>query len=107
MTHGIFDARTQAFEAKFSHDAELDFQAKTRGGVLFGKWVAGLLGLTELEAQRYASQLIEAIIGGEAPERVLHRVANDLEEAGKPMSPRLLQAQIAVCEQSARQAMYS
>jgi len=107
MTHGILNTRGQAFEAKFSHDAELDFQARTRGGALFGRWVASLLGLNETDAQRYASRLIEAIVGGEAPEAVLGRVANDLEGAGKAMSPRLLQAQIAVCEQSARQALYS
>ena len=107
MTHGIFDTRAKAFEAKFSHESELDFQAKTRGGALFGKWVASLLGLNELEAQRYAKSLIDAIVSGEAPENVLTRVSSDLEEVGKPMSTRLLQAQVAVCEQSARQALYT
>lgn len=107
MTHGILNTRGQAFEAKFSHESELDFQAKTRGGALFGRWVASLLGLNDIEAQHYANRMVQSIIDGEAAEVVLGRIANDLTKAGKPMSERLLQAQISVCEQSARQALYA
>lgn len=107
MTHGIFDTRAKAFETKFKHEAELDFQTRTKGGALFGRWVASLLELNDIESQRYANRLIESIVQGEAPDLMLDRVANDLEIVGKAMSPRLLKAQIAVCEQTARQSLYN
>ena len=44
-----FDSRENAFENKFAHDAELQFQVSARRNKLLGVWAAGLMGLTAAE----------------------------------------------------------
>jgi hypothetical protein len=59
--------REKGFERKFAHDEELQFRAGARRAKLVGLWAAGLMGLSDAEADAYAKTV----------------VASDLEEAGE------------------------
>lgn len=41
-----FDDRENAFEAKYAHDAEMQFKADARRNKLLGLWAAELMGKT-------------------------------------------------------------
>ena len=76
-----FDNREHAFEAKFAHDAEMQFRAEARRNKLVGLWAAALLGKTGEEADAYALSVIAADFEEAGIEDVVRKVAADL--AGK------------------------
>jgi hypothetical protein len=76
-----FDNREHAFEAKFAHDAEMQFRAEARRNKLVGLWAADLLGKTGAEADAYALTVISADFEEAGIEDVVRKVAADL--AGK------------------------
>ena len=55
-----FDERGAAFEAKFAHDAELQFKVGARRNKLLGLWAAGLLGKTGDDATTYAAEVVKS-----------------------------------------------
>lgn len=76
-----FDDRENAFEAKFAHDAEMQFRAEARRNKLLGLWAAGLLGKSGEDADAYARSVIKADFAEAGDQDVLRKVAADL--AGK------------------------
>ena len=54
-----FDDREIAFEAKFAHDAEMQFKAEARRNKLLGLWAADLMGRTGDAAMDYAREVIK------------------------------------------------
>lgn len=76
-----FDDRENAFEAKFAHDAEMQFRAEARRNKLLGLWAAGLLGKSGEAADEYAREVIKADFAEAGDDDVLRKVAADL--AGK------------------------
>ncbi len=76
-----FDDRENAFEAKFAHDADMQFRAEARRNKLLGLWAAGLLGKSADEAAEYAMSVVSADFEEAGIEDVVRKVAADL--AGK------------------------
>lgn len=76
-----FDDRETAFEAKFAHDAELQFKAEARANRLLGLWAAGLLGKAGAEAEAYVREVVKADFEEAGHEDVIRHVAAAL--AGK------------------------
>ena len=76
-----FDDRENAFEAKFAHDAEMQFKAEARRNKLVAVWAANLLGKSEAETQAYVAEVIAADFEEAGDEDVVRKVAGDL--AGK------------------------
>lgn len=76
-----FDDREHAFEAKFAHDAEMQFRAEARRNKLLGLWAAELQGLSGAEANDYALSVVAADFEEAGVEDVVRKVAADL--AGK------------------------
>lgn len=76
-----FDDRENAFEAKFAHDADMQFRAEARRNKLAGLWAAGLLGKTGAEAEDYALGVVSADFEEAGSEDVVRKLAADL--AGK------------------------
>lgn len=74
-----FDDRERAHEAKFAHDAELNFKAEARRNRLIGEWAAGLLGKSGDDAKTY----------------VLSVVTSDFDEPGDADIYRKLSADLA------------
>ncbi len=73
-----FKERQQAFEAKFAHDAEMQFRAVARRNKRLGLWAAGLLGKSGKEAEEYAMEVIRADFEEVGHEDVFRKVAHDL-----------------------------
>ena len=73
-----FDDREHAFEAKFAHDAEMQFKADARRNKLLGLWAADLMGKTGDEADAYAREVIKADFEEPGHEDVFRKVSGDL-----------------------------
>jgi len=76
-----FDDREHAFEAKFAHDAEMQFKAEARRNKLLGLWAAELLGKTGDDANAYAQDVIKADFAEAGDEDVYRKLAGDVGEA--------------------------
>src|ERR687894_258225 len=55
-----FDDRERAFESMYARDQELQFKIIARRNRLLGQWAAKLMGLTDVEAESYAKDVIRA-----------------------------------------------
>jgi hypothetical protein len=74
-----FDNREQAFEAKFAHDAEMQFRAEARCNKLTGLWAAEILGKTGQDAADYAMTVVAADFEEAGNEDVVRKLAADLD----------------------------
>ena len=73
-----FDDRESAYEAKFAHDADMQFRAEARRNKLVGLWAAGLLGKSGQDAADYAITVVNADFEEAGIEDVVRKVAADL-----------------------------
>lgn len=78
----LFDDREKGFEAKFAHDAEVEFRVTARRNRLIGEWVATRLGLTEAESQAYAKSVVQADFEETGDEDVIRKLIGDLLKGG-------------------------
>jgi hypothetical protein len=89
-----FDERERAYEAKFAHDAELDFKAVARRNRLLGLWAAAILGKTGAEAEAYAKDVVRADFEEAGHEDVVRKVAHDLGDRSNPEAIRAKMAEL-------------
>ena len=73
-----FDDREHAFEAKYAHDADMQFRAEARCNKLVGLWAAELLGKTGGAATEYAMTVVAADFEEAGNEDVVRKLAADL-----------------------------
>ena len=73
-----FDDREHAFEAKFAHDAEMQFKADARRNKLLGLWAADLIGKSGDDAAAYAKEVIKSDFEEAGHEDVYRKVSADL-----------------------------
>ncbi len=78
---GSFDDRRKGFEAKWAHDADMQFKIMARRNKLLGLWAAGEMGKSADEAAAYAKEVIAADFEEAGDDDVVRKVAKDL--AGK------------------------
>ncbi len=81
-----FDEREKGYEAKLAHDEELKFRAYARRNRLLGLWAAAKLGKSGQAAEDYASELVNAQIGGNGDEAVSTKLHADFAAAGLGIS---------------------
>ena len=80
-----FDDRSDAFENKFAHDAQMQFKAEARRNKLLGLWAAGLMGKSADEAEAYAKEVIKADFEEAGDEDVYRKLSGDLgDKADEP-----------------------
>ncbi|WP_347718449.1 DUF1476 domain-containing protein [Sphingomonas sp.] len=77
-----FNDREQAFEAKYARDEEMAFRILARRNRLLGEWAARLMGLTEVEGEAYAKEVIRAEFEEAGDEDVIRKLLGDLTAAG-------------------------
>lgn len=77
-----FDDRERAFETKYARDQEMQFRITARRNRLLGQWAANLMGLSQAEADAYASDVIRADFEEAGDEDVIRKVLGDLTSAG-------------------------
>jgi hypothetical protein len=77
-----FDDRERAFENMYARDQEMQFRILARRDRLLGQWVAGLMGLTDVEAETYAKDLVRSDFEEAGDEVIVRKVLGDLTGAG-------------------------
>ena len=76
-----FDDRERAFEAQYARDEEMQFRIVARRNRLMGEWAAGLMGLTDVEAESYAKDVVRADFEEAGDEDVIRKLLGDLTSA--------------------------
>jgi hypothetical protein len=77
-----FDDRERAFENMYARDQEMQFKVVARRDKLLGLWAAGLMGLTDVEADTYARDLVRSDFEEAGDEIVVRKLLGDLTSAG-------------------------
>ena len=77
-----FDDRERAFETKFAHDEEMRFRITARRNRLLGHWAARQMGLSEVEADSYARDVVRSDFEEAGDHDVVRKVLGDLTAAG-------------------------
>ena len=77
-----FDDRERAFENMYARDQEMQFKIVARRNRLLGHWAAKLMGLTEVEAEAYAKDVIRSDFEEAGDEDVIRKILGDLTSAG-------------------------
>ena len=73
-----FDDRERAFETKFARDEEMAFRITARRNRLVGQWAAGLMGLTQEEADAYCKAVVQADFEEAGYQDVIRKLLGDL-----------------------------
>jgi len=100
-----FDDREQAFEAKFAHDEEMAFRVLARRNRLLGEWAARRMGLTEVEGEAYAKEVIRAEFEEAGDEDIVRKLLGDLTAAGVEIDEATIRAEMAHKEVDARRQL--
>lgn len=77
-----FDDRERAFESMYARDQEMQFKVTARRNRLLGTWAAELMGLTAVEAEAYAKDVVRADFEEAGDEDVIRKLLGDLTSAG-------------------------
>ena len=81
-----FDAREKAFEDKFAHDANRQFEALARRNRLTGRWACELLGLTGGEAAAYVKAVSGLFLADGKSDQVFLKIKTDFAQHDIQMS---------------------
>ncbi len=74
----IFLDRKKAFEAKFVHDADLDFKTAARRNKLLGQWVAKQLNLDDAATEALTASYATAAVVPLKSNNIVAKAAADL-----------------------------
>jgi hypothetical protein len=77
-----FDDRERAFENMYARDQDMQFRIVARRNKLLGHWAAKLMGLTDVEAESYAKDVVRADFEEAGDEDVIRKILGDLTSAG-------------------------
>ena len=77
-----FDDREKAFENKYARDEEMQFRIIARRNRLLGQWAARQMGLSEVEAESYAKDVVRSDFEEAGEHDVIRKVLGDLTAAG-------------------------
>jgi hypothetical protein len=77
-----FDDRERAFESKFAHDEEMKFRITARRNRLLGEWAARQMGLSDVEGESYAKDVVRSDFEEAGDHDVVRKVLGDLTSAG-------------------------
>lgn len=77
-----FEDRERGEEAKFAHDEEMCFRVQVRRNRLLGQWAAELMELSEVEAEAYAKDVVQADFQESGDEDVIRKLFGDITSAG-------------------------
>ena len=89
-----FDERESAYETKFARDQEMQFRVHARRDRLLGLWAAELMGLTQVEADGYARDLIRSDFETITDDDIVRKLMGDLTSAGVEIDEDTIRAAI-------------
>lgn len=90
-----FEKRERAEESKFASNEELEFKATARRNRALGLWAAGLLGLSDDSAQKYADTVVAADLHVKGDDDVYNKVAKDFADAKIEVSEHKIRREMA------------
>ncbi|WP_106744355.1 DUF1476 domain-containing protein [Yoonia maritima] len=99
-----FQDRERAFEAKFAHDAEMQFKAVARRNRLLGLWAAALMNKSAEETAVYASEIVAADMTHPDDTDMINKLVADL---GDRADETTIRAQMAVLLLEAKEQILS
>lgn len=97
-----FHDRERAFEAKFAHDADMQFRITARRNRLLGEWAAAKMGLTPAESEAYAKAVVQADFEEAGDEDVVRKLLGDLTAAGVEVDDATIRTALTDCAIEAR-----
>lgn len=97
-----FDEREAGFEAKFTHDAEVEFRIVARANKLLGLWAAGKLGMTPEASDDYARTVVHAEFEKAGHQGVYDKIFSDLAVRGIGVSAVDVRAAMDATQAEAR-----
>jgi len=100
-----FNDRERGEEAKFAHDEEMMFRIAARRNRLLGEWAAGLMGLTDAEADSYAKAVVQADFEEAGDEDVIRKLLGDLTSADTDVDEATVRAMLEEKQVEARRAL--
>ena len=100
-----FDDRERAFENKYARDQEMQFRIAARRNRLLGLWAAEKMGLTEVEADAYAKDVVRADFEEAGDEDVIRKLLGDLTSAGVDIDDARIRTMLADKQVEARRQM--
>lgn len=89
-----FKDRQRGEEAKFAMDEETAFKLAARRNRLLGEWAAGLMNLTEEEADAYKKAVVQADFEEAGDEDVVRKLLGDLTAAECDVSEADIRAKL-------------
>jgi hypothetical protein len=100
-----FKDRERAEEAKFAHDADMEFRIVARRNRLLGQWGADRMGLSAAEADSYAKAVVQAEFEDAGDEDVVRKLLGDLISAGVETDEAEIRAALSAKQVEARRAL--
>jgi hypothetical protein len=100
-----FEDRERAFETKFARDEEMAFRILARRNRLLGEWAARAMGLTEVEGDAYAKEVVRAEFEEAGDEDVVRKLLGDLTAAGVEIDEAKIRSEMAHKEVDARRQL--
>ena len=76
----------KGFEAKFAIDDDLKFKARARCNRLVGQWAAQKLGLTGMQADAYAKEVVMVELEKPGTDSVFRKIRADFDSKSVPQS---------------------
>ena len=74
-----FDKREEGYEKKFAHDEELQFKANARRNKLLGLWAAGKMGLSGVDADVYAKDVVMSDFEEAGDHDIFRKIRKDFD----------------------------
>lgn len=100
-----FDDRERAFEAQFARIEEMQFKIAARRNKVLGAWAAKQMGLSAVEAEAYARDVIRADFEEAGDEDVIRKLLGDLTSAGIDIDEAAIRAQVDLKTVDARRQL--
>ena len=95
-----FKDRETAYEAKFAHDEEMQFQAISRRNKALARWVATKLGKTSAETDDYVTEVLKFSLSGPTEDAILGKIRSDLGGKTAPAEIEAMMADLLVKAQT-------
>jgi len=90
-----FNDREKAFETAYARDQDMQFRIMARRNRLLGHWAAGLMGLTDVEAESYAKDVVRADFEEAGDEDVIRKLLGDFVSAGVACDDAMIREALA------------
>ena len=100
-----FSDKQRAEEAKYAFDEEMLFRITARRNRLLGGWAAEKMGLSAVEAESYAKEVVQADFEEAGDEDVIRKVLGDLTAAGCDIEEGEIRAALEAKSIEARRAL--